>query len=49
LDWKLQVSAEARLNQIAVIVNEDLKDGASIEGVNFVNPFATKLPVSQLV
>lgn len=46
--WDSQIWAAARLNQIPVVLTEDFQDGASIEGVRFVDPFATKLPVSQL-
>ncbi len=34
-----QLWATAKLNQIPVIFSEDFQDGASIEGVRFVNPF----------
>ena len=38
--YDAQVWASARLNQIPVIFSEDFDDGAVIEGVRFVNPFA---------
>lgn len=38
--WDAQIWASARLNQIPVIFSEDFTDGAVIEGVRFVNPFA---------
>ena len=39
--WDAQIWASARLNQIPVIFSEDFNDGAMLEGVRFVNPFAT--------
>ena len=38
--WDAQIWASARLNQIPVILSEDFKTGAVLEGVRFVNPFA---------
>jgi predicted nucleic acid-binding protein len=38
--YDAQIWACARLNQIPVILSEDFSDGATIEGVRFVNPFA---------
>jgi predicted nucleic acid-binding protein len=34
-----QLWATAKLNQIPVIFSEDFQNGASIEGVRFINPF----------
>ena len=39
--WDAQVWAIARLNQIPVVFTEDFNPGAVIEGIRFVNPFAT--------
>jgi predicted nucleic acid-binding protein len=39
--WDSQLWATARLNQIPVIFSEDFNVGAVLEGVRFVNPFAT--------
>ena len=39
--WDAQVWAIARLNQIPVVFTEDFNAGAVIEGIRFVNPFAT--------
>jgi predicted nucleic acid-binding protein len=39
--YAAQIWATAKLNQIPVIFSEDFNSGASIEGVRFVNPFAT--------
>ena len=38
--WDAQIWATARLNQIPVVLSEDFADGAIIEGVRMVNPFA---------
>ncbi len=38
--WDAQIWAVARLNQIPVIFSEDFSDGDTIEGVQFINPFA---------
>lgn len=38
--YDAQIWASARLNQIAVIFSEDFRDGATIEGVRFVNPLS---------
>jgi predicted nucleic acid-binding protein len=38
--WDAQIWAVARLNQIALVFSEDFNVGASIEGVQFINPFA---------
>ena len=38
--WDAQIWATARLNQIPVVLSEDFQDGAVLEGVRFVNPFA---------
>jgi predicted nucleic acid-binding protein len=39
--WDAQIWAAARLNQIPLILSEDFSNGAVIEGVRFVNPFAS--------
>jgi predicted nucleic acid-binding protein len=38
--YDAQVWATARLNQISVLFSEDFNDGATLEGVRFINPFA---------
>lgn len=38
--WDAQIWAAARLNQIPLVFSEDFNAGATIEGVQFVNPFA---------
>ena len=47
--WDSQIWAAARLNQIPVVLTEELQDGASIEGVRFLNPFASTVPFTELV
>ncbi len=39
--YDAQVWATARLNQVPVIFSEDFKPNATLEGVRFVNPFAS--------
>jgi predicted nucleic acid-binding protein len=39
--WDAQIWASARLNQIPTILSEDFNSGAVLEGVRFMNPFAT--------
>jgi predicted nucleic acid-binding protein len=36
--WDAQIWATARLNQITTVYSEDFNSGATIEGINFVNP-----------
>ena len=38
--WDAQIWAAARLNQITVIFSEDFNVGSTIDGIEFVNPFA---------
>jgi len=44
-----QLWATAKLNQIPVIFSEDFQDGASIEGVRFVDPFKNGFDVSEWI
>jgi predicted nucleic acid-binding protein len=37
--WDAQTWAVAHLNQIELILSEDLPGSASVEGVNYRNPF----------
>jgi predicted nucleic acid-binding protein len=39
--YDAQIWAAARLNQVPIIFSEDFQDGQVLEGVRFVNPFAT--------
>jgi len=45
--WDAQIWATARLNQISVVLSEDFTDGAVIEGVRFVNPFAEGFEIEE--
>ncbi len=38
--YDAQIWAAARLNQIPVVFSEDFNSGSTLEGVQFVNPFA---------
>ncbi len=38
-DAQVWAVAIAKLNQVSVVVSEDFPDGATLEGVMFVNPF----------
>lgn len=42
--YDAQIWACARVNRIPVVLSEDFSDGAVIEGVRFVNPFAEGFP-----
>ena len=44
--WDAQIWAIARLNQIAWIFSEDFSTGSTIEGVRFVNPFASDFQIA---
>jgi len=39
--YDAQIWAAARLNQIPVVFSEDFNSGSTLEGVQFVSPFAT--------
>lgn len=43
--WDAQIWAAAKLNQIPIVLTEDFNVGSSIEGVRFVNPFASEFRV----
>jgi predicted nucleic acid-binding protein len=38
--WDAQIWATARLNQIPLVLSEDFRDGLTLGGVRFINPFA---------
>lgn len=44
--WDAQIWGTARLNQIAVVFSEDFNSGSTLEGVRFVNPFASDFDLS---
>lgn len=39
--WDAQIWAAARLNMVPLVLSEDFAEDAVLEGVRFVNPFAT--------
>ena len=45
--WDSQLWATARLNQVPAIFTEDFNIGATIEGVRFVNPFASDFQIAE--
>jgi predicted nucleic acid-binding protein len=47
--WDAQLWATAKLNGVGVILSEDFQDGAVIEGVRFVNPFAHHFDIDALL
>jgi predicted nucleic acid-binding protein len=47
--YDAQIWAVARLNQIGVIFSEDFNNGATLEGVRFINPFAAGFVVEHWV
>jgi predicted nucleic acid-binding protein len=46
--YDAQIWACARLNHVPVVLSEDFQDGAVIEGVRFVNPFALGFDLAAL-
>jgi predicted nucleic acid-binding protein len=44
--YDAQLWASARLNQVPTIFSEDSQDGAVLDGVRFVNPFAPRFVLS---
>jgi len=46
--YDAQVWATARLNQVPVIFSEDFNSNATLEGVRFVNPFASDFMLENL-
>lgn len=47
--WDAQIWAAARLNQIPLVLSEDFQDGAVVEGIRFVNPFAEGFEVGRFL
>jgi predicted nucleic acid-binding protein len=47
--WDAQIWAIARLNQIPLVLSEDFQDGANIEGVRFLNPFAPEFDIQKII
>jgi predicted nucleic acid-binding protein len=44
--WDALIWAAARLNQVAAVLTEDAPHGRTLEGVRFLNPFATEFDLS---
>ena|SRR5437764_1266348 len=44
--WDAQIWASARLNQATVIFSEDFNAGSTIEGIQFIDPFAVGFDVN---
>jgi predicted nucleic acid-binding protein len=45
--YDAQIWASARLNQVPVVFSEDFRDGTVLEGVRFVNPFASEFELGR--
>lgn len=46
--WDALIWATAKLNQVPVVLSEDFVDGAFLEGVRFLNPFAPAFDLTLL-
>jgi len=46
MQWKAEYDAQtwatARLNQVSVVFSEDFRNGTTLEGVHFINPFTSE-------
>ena len=47
--WDAQLWATARLNQVDVVLSEDFQDGGVLDGVRFMNPFASSFDLAALI
>ena len=47
--YDAQMWAAARLNQAPLVFSEDFKDGLTLDGIRFVNPFAEGFEVEEWV
>jgi len=45
--WDAQIWATARLHQVPIIFSEDFQTGRVLEGVRFVNPFASDFDIAE--
>jgi predicted nucleic acid-binding protein len=45
--YDAQIWASARLNQVPVVFSEDFRDGTTLEGVHFVNPFTREFLIEK--
>lgn len=46
--YDAQMWAAAKLHQLPILLSEDFADGATVEGVTFVNPFTSNFDLSAL-
>ena len=46
--WDAQIWAAAKLNNIPIILSEDFNTGFALQGVRFVNPFASGFRIGRL-
>ncbi len=46
--WDAQIWAAAKLNNIPIILSEDFNTGSTLQGVRFVNPFASGFRIDRL-
>lgn len=47
--WDAQIWATARLNQVPIVLSEDFHSGSTLEGVTFVNPFASDFDLHRFI
>ena len=47
--WDAQIWATAKLSQIPYILSEDFASGSTVEGINFINPFAADFDLFQFI
>ena len=47
--WDAQIWALARMNQIPLVLSEEFGHGTTVEGVQFVNPFAKNFSLETLL
>lgn len=47
--YDAQIWAVARLNQVPLVFSEDFQDGATLEGVKFVNPFTPYFDINHWI
>lgn len=46
--WDAQLWATALLSQTPIILSEDFKDGTTVEGIQFLNPFSRRFNIAHL-
>ena len=47
--WDSIIWASAMLNRVPYVLSEDFSAGQTVEGVTFLNPFATDFALSPLI